>query len=640
MKLLLYLFTAAFIALSCVKQEAPESSPTVLTLEPSDVKLNAFTMSGEVTNEGFNATKERGFVWSQTNTNPSVSDNKITVGYGKGQYLYTLDKLTPNTTYYYKSFATNDKGTSYGELKAVKTADYALATLTTDLPKNITYTSAELGGNVIDEGGIAVTERGICLAINNTPTVNDIKINNGKGLGSFANIVIKLEDGSNYIARSYAINGKGTSYGNEQKFSTIAFKSPTVSSDIVSNISATYVTLQGNVLDNGGVDLLEKGFCISKNPNPSISDIKVKASNNETGAFAIVVTALDPQTKYYVKAYAQNSKGLSYGNELSFATLPANIPTVGTNDFQEITQNSVRAGVEIFNNGGADITEFGICLSTNRNPSIFDRKVILGTGNSPGKMDNIGGLTANTTYYLRGYAINRVGVAYGLEKSFKTIDPIQNNLKNGLIAFYSFNGNANDMTGNFNNGTVFGATLDKDRFGNSNQAYRFNGSGDYISVNQLSNLFSNISISLWVNDIGQLVTPLSINPRYISTENCNGFALMNNIANSPKGLTFTSNRGGGTTYFSNAEIVKNSWQHVVITFNGNQCSFYINGRLIKSENSISTLVNGGKLYIAKSGCRFETIEDFFAGRLDDIGIWNRVLNENEIINLYQNNFQP
>lgn len=639
MKQLFSLIALIYLTISCVKQDAPESAPTAITLEPSDVKLNSFVMLGDITNEGFNATKERGFVWSLTNNNPSVSDNKISVGYGKGQYSFSLEKLSPNTTYYYKAFATNNKGTAYGELKVVKTADYSLATLTTDLPKNITYTSAELGGNVFDEGGIAVTERGICLAINKTPTVADIKITNGKGLGSFANIVIRLIEGSNYSVRSFATNGKGTSYGNEQKFSTIAIKSPTVSTDIISNIAATYVTLQGNVSDNGGTDLIEKGFCLSKNLNPTLTDIKVKASNIETGAYAIVVTALDPQTKYYVRAYAQNSKGISFGNESSFTTTPATIATVGTNDFQEITQNSVRAGVEINNNGGADITEFGVCLSTNRNPTIYDRKVILGTGNSPGKMDNIGGLNQGSLYYLRGYAINKVGIAYGLEKTFTTLNPIQNNLKNGLIAFYSFNGNANDMTGNLNNGTVVGTTLDNDRFGNSNQAYKFNGSRDYISINQLSNLFSNISISVWVNDIGQLVTPSSANPRFISTENCAGFALLNNIADNPKGITFTTNRGG-TTYFSNVEISKNSWQHIVITFDGNQCLFYINGTLIKSENSNSTLINGGRLYIGKSGCSFGTIEDFFAGRLDDIGIWNRVLNTSEIYYLFNNNYQP
>lgn len=644
-KLVFSILLIAFSLSSCTKQEAPESPPTVLTLEPTEVKLNAFTMSGEVTNEGFNATKERGFVWSQTNTNPSVSDNKISVGYGKGQYSYTIDKLTPNTTYYFKSFATNDKGTSYGELKVVKTADYSLATLTTDLPKNITYTSAELGGSVIDEGGIAVSERGICLAINKTPTVNDIKINNGKGLGPFANIVIKLTDGSNYSVRSYAINGKGTSYGNEQKFSTIAFKSPTISTDIISNIAATYVTLQGNVSDNGGVDLIEKGFCLSKNPNPSISDFKVRASNNETGTFAIVVTALEPQTKYYVKAYAQNSKGLSYGNELSFTTSPATIPTVGTNDFQEVTQNSVRAGVEISNNGGADITEFGVCLSTNRNPTIFDRKIILGAGNSPGKMDNIGGLSAGTTYYLRGYAINRVGVAYGPEKSFITKSTIAKDLKNNLLGWWPFNGNTNDESGNGNNGSIVGGvTMTADRFNSSNSAYDVNGINCGIA--------KGISLPAKIDNSGSY----SISIWFQSTDlNKLDQTIFNSYPHQYIGANFQ--------YFTNNEIVSfvgngiwqilgtikwniqnpTGWHHLIVIKNSNSINYYQDGILVYNKTLTSNINSGlfssitiGAISINGGSQCYET----FKGKLDDVGIWNRALTAEEITYLYQNNFQP
>ena len=489
MKSIITILVASIFLLSCNKDEAPSTSPTVLSLDPSEISLTSFIMSGEVTNEGFNAAKDRGFVYSATNPNPSVSDNKISVGYGKGQYSHTLDKLSINTTYYYKAYATNDKGTAYGEVKTVKTADYLLALVSTNLPQNITYTTAELGGNVIFEGGIPVTEKGLCLAIGKTPTIEDIKIVNGKGLGVFSNIVIQLLAGSNYIVRAYAINGKGVSYGNEQKFSTAALKTPTVSTGPIQNINATYATFNGNVTDNGGDVLIEKGFCLSKSPNPSISDIKLRASNNDIGNYAMVITSLDPASKYYVKAYAQNSKGVSYGSETSFSTNQATLPIVGTNDFQEITLNSVRAGVEIASNGGADITEFGVCLSTNRNPSIYDRKVILGTTNSPGKMDNIYGLSSNTTYYLRGYAINRIGVAYGPERSFATGSPVQNNLKSGLAAFFPFNGNANDASGNGINGNIVGGVSNTiDRFGRNNSAFYFDGVSGRIDVPGLDNI--------------------------------------------------------------------------------------------------------------------------------------------------------
>lgn len=639
MKTVFKLISIQLLLISCILIDKPESSPTVITLEASEVKLNSFVMTGEVSDEGFSAANERGFVWSQTNPNPSVSDNKVVVGYGKGQYSHLFEKLTVNTKYFIKAFATNNKGTSYGEVKSIITADYLLATVSTDLPKNITYTSAELGGNVLEDGGIAVTEKGLCLAINKTPTIDDIKITNAKGVGPFANIVVKLQEGSNYVVKAYAINGKGISYGNEQKFTTNAFKVPTVTTNNAQNIYATFATLYGNVSDNGGTDIIEKGFCLSKNSNPNITDLKVKASNLETGDYAILTTALDPMSKYFVKAYAQNLKGIAYGNEITFSTPEGNIPTVGTNDIQEITQTSVRAGVEIASNGGIDISEYGVCISKNRNPTIYDRKIILGTTNSLGKMDNISGLTSSTTYYLRGYAINKIGIAYGPERIFTTLNPFQINLRNGLSAFYTFNGNAFDRINNYN-GKIFGAIPDMDRFGNLNQAFRFNGSSDYIIVNQFNTSSTSISISFWVYDIGQGKTSNSVNPRFISAESGGGIAVINNIVNEPQGLTFVCNRGGAT-YFSNNQIAKNSWQHIVVTFDGNQCLFYINGILVKKEIASNPLPqNGGDLYIGKSGVKFEAIEDFFAGKLDDIGIWNRVLNPDEINYLFKNNYQP
>ncbi len=643
MRLILLNILLVLSLISCVKQEAPESAPTVISLEASEVKLNSFIMSGDVTNEGFNATKERGFVWSSTNTNPSVSDAKLTVGYGKGKYSLLLNNLNPNSTYYYKAYATNNKGTSYGETKIVKTADYALATLTTDLPKNITYTTAELGGNVNDEGGIAVSERGICLAINRTPTVDDIKITNGKGLGSYSNIVIRLVEGTNYSVRSYAINGKGTSYGNEQKFSTWALKSPTVITELVTNLAATNVTLQGKVTDNGGIDLIEKGFFVSRNPNPTVTDTKVKSSNNEMGNYAIVLTLLEPQTKYFVRAYAQNTKGISLGNELTFTTNPATIPSVGTNDLQEISLSSVRAGVEIASNGGADISEFGVCLSTNRNPTIFDRKVVLGNTNSPGKMDNINNLSSNTTYYLRGYAINRVGVAYGPEKSFTTINPIQNTIKNGLLAYFPFNGNTFDVSGNNFHGVPHYITLVTNRFNEPGNAINLTGQS-YIDI-PFNSVFNsgNISISIWYNasnytDNGQGNQRILVSKREGSGWG-GGYEIgLNNNSGPGIHASWTNNTGNqAISYSGNLQI--NNWYHYVYVHDQNSVKLFLNGSLVSTSNVSGGIVFKNNLQ-TRIGQRAENGWHPFIGKLDDIGIWNRALSADEIKYLYQNNFQP
>ena len=166
-------FILISIALLGCKTEEPQNPPTVITKVANDVTLKNATLNGEVTEEGFSATTDRGFVFSDKNTNPSVSDTKIQSGYGKGVYSIVLDKLPVNTKYYYKAYATNTKGTAYGEVQSFTTADYKLPTAVTDVPKNITYTTAELGGSVIDEGGGAVSESGFVVGTNASPTITD-----------------------------------------------------------------------------------------------------------------------------------------------------------------------------------------------------------------------------------------------------------------------------------------------------------------------------------------------------------------------------------------------------------------------------------------------------------------------------------
>src|SRR5579863_2770063 len=74
----------------------------------------------------------------------------------------------------------------------------------------------------------------------------------------------------------------------------------------------------------------------------------------------------------------------------------------------------------------------------------------------------------------------------------------QNWLTNGLVAYYPFNGNANDASGNGNNGVVYGAVLTQDRFGSSNSSYLFNGTNIYIQVSKLLPDLTNLTISAWV----------------------------------------------------------------------------------------------------------------------------------------------
>jgi hypothetical protein len=383
--IILFVYLSLFL-FGC-KTEEPQNPPTVFTKVASDVSLKNATLNGEVTDEGFSAASERGFVFSDKNTNPSVSDTKVQSGYGKGVFSIVLDKLPVNTKYYFKAFATNTKGTSYGEVQNFTTADYSLASLTTEAPKNITFNSVEVGGNVSNEGGGSVTERGFCFSLNPTPTTADNKLSvSTKGLGSFALVIISLKENTKYYIRSYAINEKGTSYGNEQNFTTLDFKLPTISTGAITDFSYTSATSNGSLEDDGGAPISEMGVCISENANPTIADIKLKVTTTK-GGFSGIFQNLKENTTYYVRAYAQNIKGVAYGNQTIFKTRlnPLN--------------NTLRNGLQVFypfNGNTKDESGNGFDGTNFSAKPTLDR---FGLTNSAFLFDGVPGKRISTNYF-------------------------------------------------------------------------------------------------------------------------------------------------------------------------------------------------------------------------------------------------
>jgi uncharacterized protein (TIGR02145 family) len=121
---------------------------------------------------------------------------------------------------------------------------------------------------------------------------------------------------------------------------------------------------------------------------------------------------------YYVRAYATNSVGTAYGNELTLTTI-ATLPTLTTNAISAITTTTASSGGNIANDGGSAITVRGVCWSTAHNPTIANSKT--NDGISSGSFNSlITGLAYSTTYYVRAYATNSIGTAYGSEISFKS----------------------------------------------------------------------------------------------------------------------------------------------------------------------------------------------------------------------------
>ena len=389
----------------------------VQTTPASNITYTSATVSGKVISDGGAEVTERGVVYS-TRPNPNISSNKIAVGKGKGEFTTTLSKLNDGSTYYVRAYAVNTKGTNYGEQISFTTKKYVAPSITTAAVSNIAYTSATVGGNVTNDGGAEVTERGVVYSTSQNPTTTNTKKVSGKGLGSFSITLNSLSDGVTYYVRAYAINKFGTSYGEQVSFTTTQKTPPTITTTSVSNITSNSATIGGNVTNEGGAEVTEFGIVYSTSPNPTTSSNK-KASGSGLRSFSVTLYNLSNGTTYYVRAYAINSEGTSYGEQKSFTTRLHSTPYVTTTSISEITHSSATVEGEVTGDGGAEVTERGVVYNTSSNPTTANTKKVSGKGVGSFSVV-LSNLSKGVTYYVRAYAINNEGTSYGEERAFTT----------------------------------------------------------------------------------------------------------------------------------------------------------------------------------------------------------------------------
>ena len=198
----------------------------------------------------------------------------------------------------------------------------------------------------------------------------------------------------------------------------------TVTTNNVTSITANSAICGGNVTSDGGNTITARGICWSTSQKPTTED-NATYSGTGIGSFTANITGLEAGTTYYVRAYAVNSQGTAYGTQKAFTTTTTGggsseeLPTVTTNGVTSVTENSAVCGGNVTSDGNATVTARGVCWSTSQNPTTSDNKTIDGSGTGS-FTSNISGLTAGTTYYVRAYAVNSQGTAYGMQKTFTT----------------------------------------------------------------------------------------------------------------------------------------------------------------------------------------------------------------------------
>lgn len=606
------------------------SVPSIVLNDISNIGEYQASVSSTITDNGGIAIAQKGVCYS-LEEEPTIEKDTMRYTGTNDMFLLDLTGLLPGQTYYVRSFASNSKGVGYSEQRSFITKK--VPQVTTSKITGITRVKATAGGEVSDDGGEAVTSRGVCWSLEPHPTIDGLKMEQGTGTGAFTVQLVGLERGTKYYLRAYAVNATGVGYGEEITFETLSSTeyegnltvktqeevddliaegftkvkgdfvisastlssasrnsedditdikgllinsvegivviegqrelsdlssisnitdistlkvirnkkiselnpiakltsletldlrsnaisdispisnlsltelylqnnaisdisplagmttlntlvlgegssetntisdvgtllsltnletlsieflpippayvkvieeqlpscyvnsegvcgpekaAPLVTTTQVSSITTSAATCGGSILSNGGDEVIVCGVCWSKNNLPTIGDSK--SSDAVSDSYVSNIAGLEPGITYYVRAYATNNVGTSYGGQLEFTTV-STLPAITTKSASSISSTTAVCGGNITSLGGAQISKMGICWSTEENPTISGSNITIdSTMTEPGSFSCImKDLTKAKKYYVRAFATNSVGTAYGDQISFTTL---------------------------------------------------------------------------------------------------------------------------------------------------------------------------------------------------------------------------
>ena len=293
----------------------------------------------------------------------------------------------------------------------------------TGLPVVVTAPVADIGptgaqaeGSVTGEGASMVSERGFCWSTAPSPTLAQSKLASGRGEGVFTERITGLTPATTWYVRAYAITPIQTIYGQQVTFTTLPPGLPKVLSVGVDDLRGGSGTGRGEVTEDGGAPVSARGICWGTSPGPTISGTKAAAGSG-LGVFSSTLSGLAKNTTYYARAYATNTSGTAYGQEIDFRT--PDQPTVSTGQLSSSQSNAVDVSGQVTQDGGDPVSDRGVVFATAPLPDVTGPKVSAGSGVGSFQA-TVTGLTAGVTYYARTFAVNSWGTAYGEQVTFTT----------------------------------------------------------------------------------------------------------------------------------------------------------------------------------------------------------------------------
>lgn len=361
------------------------TAPTATTVAASSITTSSATLNGTV--NANNATTTVTFEWGTTTSlgnSINATPNSVT-GTSNTNVTANLTGLSANTKYYYRVKAVSANGTTYGSTMNFTTA---VNPTSVTLPYSQTFSSSSMPtGWTTQNTGSGITER---WSVSNT---------NKAG-------------GSAYEMKcTYQNVNPGTT----------RLITPAINTSGVSQVTLTF----RHMLDaySTGVTLRVQTSNDKTNWTNTSWSVATSSTNiNATSVTVNITTNLNSATTYIAFVAEGNLYNIDYwyiDNVSVAAGSGATTPTVTTGSVSNITSSTATVAGNVTADGGATVTERGICYSTSQNPTTANSKVASGSGTGSFSA-NLSGLAANTTYYARAYAINAQGTSYGSQVSFTT----------------------------------------------------------------------------------------------------------------------------------------------------------------------------------------------------------------------------
>ncbi len=443
------------------------TTPVLSTTAVTSVTNTGAVSGGNVSSDGGADVTARGVVWG-TSENPTVSlTTKTSNGTGTGSFVSNLTGLTANTTYYVRAYAINSAGTAYGNELTFKTDTAAkpnpvVRTIANDSATNTAYGSgatrtwvdASNGGSGFRQWNLAPAGDGSAGFFIGNPA------NDGMGTAGIDTVAFGMYATGTQYANARRIFSSSMKVGDELTFYwAMNFDANTGNKgfDLLANDSVKVL----NINNAGSSDiLLDTGATAKVNllRNYGTRPMLVTLNRKSSGSYTLTITGKDAAEPTYSgtisSSLAINAMNLYIGDQRdadgrrniyfnkfkitsSDTSTNSNLPKLTTTAVTQITGTSARSGGNISNNGGTAVIKRGVVWSTSPSPTI-DLTTKTSNGVGIGNFtSNLTGLSPNTTYYVRAYATNSSGTAYGNEITFTTTATSITNLeyKEGLKVY-------------------------------------------------------------------------------------------------------------------------------------------------------------------------------------------------------------